>query len=178
MGYRHAPTMNRSRPSVMGFQLRQVIESDLHAFFEHQREPEANGMAAFPAREKDAFLAHWANILADETVLVMAIAVDGNVAGNILSWEKDSKRLVGYWIGREYWGKGIATRALSEYLRLVKDRPLYAHVAKRNVASIRVLEKCGFTICDRETESLGEPPDGIEEFVFKLTTFGSSGDNS
>ena len=65
----------------------------------------------------------------------------------------------------------MATRALAAYLQIVKDRPLHAHVAKHNVASIRVLEKCGFAICAEETRSLGEPVDGIEEFVFSLNTY-------
>ena len=69
-----------------------------------------------------------------------------------MSFEKSGEREVGYWIGREYWGKGVATRAVSTFLGHVKTRPLYAHVAKDNIASIRVLEKCGFKISGEEIE--------------------------
>ncbi len=124
--------------------LRHVIESDLPIFFEQQLDPDATRMAAFPSRDREAFMAHWAKIMRDETNTLMTILFDGQVAGNIVSWQQDDKREVGYWLGKEYWGKGIATRALAEFLNHVTQRPLYAHVAKHNLASIRVLEKCGF----------------------------------
>src|SRR5688572_8276078 len=107
-------------------------------------------MAAFPARDRAALDAHWAtNILGNPAAVKQTILVDGQVAGNIGSWPQDGVRLVGYWIGKEYWGKGVATRALAAFLKIVTERPLYAHVARHNVASIRVLEKCRF---NRERE--------------------------
>lgn len=138
--------------------LREVIEADLPILFEQQWDPEANAMANFPARDRDAFMAHWTKILADETLPVRAILFGPEVAGNIVSWEQDGRRLVGYWIGKAYWGRGIATQAMSEFLKVVTSRPLYAHVAKHNVGSIRVLEKSGFTLC----------ADEVGDLVFKL----------
>jgi RimJ/RimL family protein N-acetyltransferase len=140
--------------STSGVALRDVIESDLPILFEHQRDPDANRMAAFPARDREAFTAHWAKILSDDTVMARTILFDGHVAGNIGSFEQSGERLVGYWIGRELWGRGIATKALEGFLRQDTTRPLYAHVAKDNVASIRVLEKCGFTVCGHATEEV------------------------
>jgi RimJ/RimL family protein N-acetyltransferase len=153
---------------AMDVVLREVTEEDLPIFFEHQRDPEANRMAAFPARDPDAFTAHWAKILADERNITRAVIADGKVAGNIGSWEQSGQRLVGYWIGREFWGRGVATLALSAFLSEVATRPLYAHVVTTNVASIRVLEKCGFTISAEDTASLEEPEDGVVEVVMKL----------
>ena len=124
--------------------LRDVIQTDLPVFFEHQREPEANEMAAFPARELDAFTAHWEKILRDDALIAKTVLADGRVAGNIGSWEEHGRREIGYWIGKEFWGRGVATTALRLFLDLVTTRPLYAFAAKHNVASIRVLEKCGF----------------------------------
>ena len=137
--------------------LRNVVESDLPIFFEQQLDPVANQMAAFPARDREAFMAHWAKILADESNILKTILYGDQVAGNIVSWEQPdegSEQEVGYWLGREYWGKGIATRALSLFLEQVTARPLYAYVAKHNLASIRVLEKCGFTITSEEAEEV------------------------
>jgi RimJ/RimL family protein N-acetyltransferase len=137
--------------------LRDVIASDLPAFFEQQLDPVANQMAAFPARDREAFMAHWAKILTDEANILKTILYGDQVAGNIVSWEQPdegSEREVGYWLGREYWGKGIATRALSLFLEQVTARPLYAYVAKHNLASIRVLQKCGFTITSEEAEEV------------------------
>jgi RimJ/RimL family protein N-acetyltransferase len=62
-----------------------------------------------------------------------------------VSWNSHGQREIGYWIDRAYWGRGVATAALSTFLRLEQTRPLYAGVAKHNAASLRVLQKCGFT---------------------------------
>jgi RimJ/RimL family protein N-acetyltransferase len=140
--------------------LRDVADGDLPVFFEHQRDPVANRVAEFQARGREAFAAHWAKILADENVTKKTVLFDGRVAGNVVSFERDGEREVGYWIEREYWGKGVATEALSRFLGQVEvRRPLYAAVAKRNVASVRVLEKCGFS-------AAGEGEDG--GYVMKL----------
>jgi RimJ/RimL family protein N-acetyltransferase len=124
--------------------LRDVLESDLPVFFEHQSDPEATAMADFPARDREAFDAHWERLLADPSLYKKTIVFEGQVAGNIGSWVQDGRRLVGYWIGKEFWGKGLATQALGELIEELDTRPLYAYVAKANIGSIRVLEKCGF----------------------------------
>jgi RimJ/RimL family protein N-acetyltransferase len=142
--------------------LRDVRADDLDAFFEHQREPEANEMAIFPARDRASFDAHWQRILADESLVKKTIVHEGKVAGNVGCWEQDGQRLVGYWVGREFWGKGLATRALAEFVEEVTARPLHAWVATSNLGSIRVLEKCGFvTIGSRTTD--------VEELLFELS---------
>ena len=133
--------------------LRDVIESDLPIFFEHQLDEEAVKTAAFPSRDSDSFMAHWAKIRRDEKNILRTILFDGQVAGNIVSWEQDSEQWVGYWIGKAYWGRGVGTAALRVFLEQVKTRPLYAYVAKHNIGSIRVLEKCGFV---RVSEAEGE----------------------
>ncbi len=115
-------------------------------------------MVAFTPRDQAAFDAHWAKILADETGLIRTIVLASagsadsasgeHVAGNIVSWNSDGKRELGYWIDRAYWGRGVATAALSAFLRLERTRPLFAGVARHNAGSLRVLEKCGFTLCE------------------------------
>lgn len=149
-------------------QLRDVAESDLPIFFEQQLDPEATQMASFPSRNREAFLAHWSKIMADDSVVLKTILFNGNVAGNMVCFEQLGEREVGYWLGREYWGKGIATRALKQFLKEIETRPLYAHVAKQNVASRRVLEKCGFTISGEDrffSQILGND---IEEYILIL----------
>lgn len=102
-------------------------------------------MAGFPPRDRDAFITHWkTKILDDGTVIAKTVMADEHVAGNVVSFEHDGRREVGYWIGKEFWGRGIATRALTIFLGLDSTRPLYAGVARHNVASIRVLDRCGF----------------------------------
>lgn len=148
-------------------QLRNVTESDLPILFEQQLDPEATAMAAFPSRDRESFMKHWTKIMADESVILKTILFEGQVAGSIVSWEMLGEREVGYWIGKEFWGKGVATKALAEYVETVKTRPLFAHVAKHNVRSQRVLEKCGFKVIgeDKYTNPAGAE---VEEFILKL----------
>ena len=55
---------------------------------------------------------------------------------------------IGYWIGEDYWGRGIATRALEMMTAEAFDhfhfKKLYAPVLAPNTRSIRVLEKAGY----------------------------------
>jgi RimJ/RimL family protein N-acetyltransferase len=147
--------------------LRDAQQSDLPVFFEHQLDPEATRMAAFPARPREEFMAHWAKIMAEETTFLKTILFHGNVAGNIVSWNQSGMVNVGFWLGKEYWGKRIASTALAEFLGHVRARPLYAHVAKHNIASLRVLEKCGFTITGEGKFAVAGGEEG-EEFILSL----------
>ena len=122
-------------------------------------------MAVFPPREYDAFMAHWrTKVLGNPHGLKRTIVVDDCVAGNVVSWDADGRRLVGYWIGRDHWGRGIATAALSEFLSEKRTRPLCAYVAVRNHGSIRVLQKCGF----RQIGGVHVEAEGAEELLFQL----------
>jgi RimJ/RimL family protein N-acetyltransferase len=153
--------INRASVRAVDGVLRDVVESDLDTFFEHQCDPVANEMAIFPARDRESFDAHWGRILADDSVTNKTIVLEGEVAGNIACWRQEGRRFVGYWIGREFWGKGLATRALRELTVELSDRPLYAWVASSNVGSIRVLEKCGFI-------RVGSRTTDVEELLYEL----------
>jgi len=149
-------------------QLRNVTEADLLIFYEQQLDPEAIQMAAFPARSRDAFMAHWTRTVTDTSVQIKTILFNGEIAGNIVCFDQLGEREVGYWLGKDYWGKGIATQALEEFLREIETRPLYAHVAKHNIGSKRVLEKCGFTIVGEDrffSEIFGR---NIDEYILIL----------
>lgn len=149
--------------------LRAVQSADLPTLFEYQLDPEAVRLAAFPSRQREAFMAHWADILANPANAARTIVHDGSVAGNIGAWTDagTGERLVGYWIGRGYWGRGIASAALAQFLDYEKARPLTARVVRHNPASLRVLQKCGFVVIgeDRFTGRDGQP---VEEFVLRL----------
>lgn len=148
--------------------LRDVSEGDLDAFYEHQLDPEATQMALFPARDRTSFEAHWQRLLADDAVTKKTIVCEGEVAGNIGCWEMDGRRLVGYWLGREFWGKGLATQALAELVEEVTARPLHAWVATSNVGSIRVLQKCGFVVVGSQTEVDEKLGQQVEELLLEL----------
>ena len=148
--------------------LRDVIDSDLPILFEHQRDPEAVQMAAFPSRDHEAFMTHWAKLRRKPSNIIRTIVGDGQVTGNIGSWIAQNRRLIGYWIGREFWGRCVATAALAAFVAGLKERPLNAFVATHNDASIRVLEKCQFVPSPEHDPSIaGE--DGVHEILYMLS---------
>ena len=152
--------------------LRPPAESDVAVFFAHQLDPEANRMAAFSARDpkdREGFVARWARLGTDPNVLVRAIEHEGAPAGYVASFLRGEDREVSYWLGRAHWGKGIATAALAELLREETRRPLFARAAADNVASLRVLEKCGFVALRRERAFANARGAEIEEIVLRLT---------
>jgi RimJ/RimL family protein N-acetyltransferase len=130
--------------------LRPVEPADLPIFFAHQRDPAGIAMAGVGGRDRAAFDEHWSRIMADDTTLIRTIVVDGKVAGHALSFEREGRREVGYWIGRDHWGRGVATAALVAFLGEDTTRPLHAGVLPANLGSLRVLEKCGFVACGEE----------------------------
>ena len=145
--------------------LRPVAEDDLEVFYQQQADPEASAMAVFPIREREVLFENWRRNLARADAVNRTILVDGAVAGHVVSWESDERRLVGYWLGREFWGRGVATAAVAALLEEIPVRPLFAYVATSNIGSIRVLEKNGFVRTTEEPE-VGE--DGVGEWLFRL----------
>ena len=151
--------------------LRDVRDEDLDVLFEQWADPVAARMAAFTGpdhMDRDAFEGRWSRIRADETNLSRAIVVDGEVVGTIGSWGRPGEREVTYWIGRPHWGRGIATCALAAFLTVEPSRPLDGRVAADNVASRRVLEKCGFRVVGTERGFAGARAAEIEELVLRL----------
>ena len=160
--------MTGVRKVTAAVSLRRVEDEDIEVFFEHQADPQAVEMAAFPARDREQVAAHWAKLRGDETLWTRTIVAGGVVAGNIGSWPDSGQQLLGYWIGREFWGRGIASEALTLMMDDLSVRPLYAHVVAHNVGSIRVLEKCGFRRDLTEEAKVPASDDGIEELIYVL----------
>lgn len=151
--------------------LRPVQTGDLEIFFQQQLDETANHMAAFTSKnpaDRDAFLGRWEKILSDKGILARTIVVNGNVAGNISShgWFGDLE--VGYWLGREFWGQGIASQALQAFLEEQTTRPIFARAAADNLASLKVLQKCGFVIFAEETSFAEARGTEIKEFILRL----------
>ncbi len=154
--------------------LRDVMEGDLSSLFAHQADPDACRMAAFKPRDLGAFMSHWSKILTDVTVTKRTVLVGREVAGTVMSFERSGEHHIGYWFGREYWGKGVATTALREFLRVDRRRPLHAHVATQNRASIRVLEKCGFVVSRHDRPPADERNEEVDEVIMVLLEHGET----
>src|SRR5216117_4139657 len=98
------------RSDQMTVTLREVIQEDLPIFFEHQLDAEATRMAAFPSRDRDAFMAHWARIMSNDTGILNTILADDTVAGNVVYWEAAGEPNIGYCSARHIGGRGLLVR--------------------------------------------------------------------
>ncbi len=139
--------------SAMNIYLKDVSEQDLSLLFEFQNDPIANNMADVPAREQAAFYRHWQqNIFANDQAIAIGIWHDNVLVGHLVSWINDELatenepevRLIGYWIGRKYWGQGIATQALKLFLQQYITSPVYAYIDTQNQGSLKVAQANGF----------------------------------
>lgn len=148
--------------------LRPVHLGDLDAMCLQQADVEANRMAVTNPRDAASFAAHWAAVIRDPTVTARAILADDVLVGEISCFEREGLPFVGYWIAREHWGRGVASRALALLLGEVTIRPLHARVARTNVASLRVLQRCGFAITGYEMSAATERFPACEEVVHVL----------
>ena len=162
--------MSKSTP-FSHLQLRPVMTSDLSIFFAQQQDAEARHMAAFTSKDphdEAAFMTHWDKILADSDILIRTILFNEQVAGYVLThgWFGDLD--VTYWLGKAFWGKGLATQALTAFLQEQTIRPLAARVAHDNIASRRVLQKCGFVIAGTDRGFAQARGEEIEEIILTL----------
>src|SRR2546426_3196972 len=127
--------------------LREVIQEDLPIFFEHQLDAEATRMAAFPSRDRDAFMAHWARIMSketNETGILNTILADDTVAGNVVYWEAAGEPNIGYWVRQTHLGEGVASAGLAPFFTKKEARPRFPHVGKHKFSFVIVFQKIRF----------------------------------
>jgi RimJ/RimL family protein N-acetyltransferase len=125
--------------------IRDVVESDVPFFYKFQSDPDAAAMAMFAPRDLDAVEQRWRVIMADDQITAQTIVVGGKVAGCVMAWTAEAgHREIGYWLGRQFWGRGLATASVAEFIAVDRHRPLEARVPLANLGSARVLEKNGF----------------------------------
>ncbi len=125
----------------------------------------------YPYTEKDA--EWWINEGCKEAI-TRVIAVDGQLAGAVSarreSFEHSYSAEIGYWLGEEFWGRGIASVALTaltnEVLTSTDLVRLYARVFSPNKASGRVLEKCGYSLEARLQKHIYKNGEFMDELVY------------
>jgi RimJ/RimL family protein N-acetyltransferase len=106
----------------------------------------------FPHPYTQADAEQWIAFATQETQTHFAIEVQGEATGGIgLELGSDINRRsaeIGYWLGEDFWGKGITTaavRALTSYgFEAFNLTRIFAVPFANSAASIRVLEKCGY----------------------------------
>jgi RimJ/RimL family protein N-acetyltransferase len=149
--------------------LRNVEPDDLPQIYQMQLDPESNRLAATIPQSAEAFEANWAKALRNPSRTTKAILLGEALVGYTVCFGSDGQTHVGYWVSREHWGEGIASRALQLLLLEVPTRPLYAHVATSNAASLRVLQKCGFVVERVQVSPASDRYAECEEAVLVLT---------
>ena len=155
--------------SFKNITLRAVAPADVEIFFQQQLDPEAVRLAAFVnPRDRAAFGAHWEKILKSPENTNRTILADGQVAGSVSCYPYEGNPEVTYWIGREFWGRGIATEALKQMLQLITVRPVTARAAEGNHGSLKVLQKCGFKIIGKDHGFAHGRGQDTEEYLLRL----------
>lgn len=151
--------------------LRPTEEADLDTLFEFQLDKEGGYLAAFmPANpaDKPAYISKHRKLIADPAVNNQTIIMDKQIAGSIAKFVMEGDAEITYWIDKKYWGKGIATNALKNFLEIESMRPIFGRVAFDNYGSQKVLEKCGFVKVGSDRGFANARQEEIEEFIYKL----------
>ena len=151
--------------------LTETSVDDLNAFFQFQLDKEANYLAAFTSKDpndKTAYIEKYAKFLTDPTINMRTIKVKGVIVGSIAKFIMENEAEITYWIDRNFWGQGIATTALKDFLKIEKTRPIRGRVAFDNYGSQKVLEKCGFVKIGTDKGFANARQAEIEEYIYKL----------
>ena len=151
--------------------LRKTTITDLEHFFIFQLDKESNYLAAFTSKDptdKSAYLEKHTKFLNDRSIHSETVIVDNVIAGSIAKFEMEGKAEITYWMDRKFWGKGIATKALKDFLLIENARPLFGRVAFDNFASQKVLEKCGFVKIGIDKGFANARQAETEEFIYQL----------
>lgn len=152
--------------------LRPTEVSDLETLFQFQLDKEGAYLAAFMAKDhtdKSAYIDKYTKLLANPAVNNQTIILGNDIVGSIAKFMMEGDSEITYWIDRKFWGKGIATQALNEFLVIETSRPIFGRVAFDNLGSQRVLEKCGFVKVGTDKGFANARQSEIEEFIYKLT---------
>ncbi|WP_428742430.1 GNAT family N-acetyltransferase [Tenacibaculum sp.] len=152
-------------------QLRPTEISDLESLFQFQLDKEGGYLAAFMPQDptdKTTYINKHTKLLDNPTVNNQTIVLDNTIIGSIAKFVMEGDNEITYWIDRKFWGQGIATKALKEFLTIETNRPIFGRVAFDNFGSQKVLEKCGFTKVGSDKGFANARQREIEEFIYKL----------
>ena len=151
--------------------LRPTQVNDLETLFVFQLDEDANYLAAFTPEnpsDKAAYLQKWTRLLEDSKINIQTILSKDTIVGSITKFEMNGDAEITYWIGKDFWKKGIATHALKQFLEIETTRPIFGRVAFDNYGSKKVLEHCGFIHIGIEKGFANARQKEIEESIYKL----------
>ena len=157
--------------SNLDIKLRPTELADLDTLFQFQLDKEGGYLAAFMPKDptdKSAYIEKYTKLLCDSTVNNQTITIERTIVGSIAKFLMQDDAEITYWIDRKFWGLGIATKALTEFLSIETTRPIFGRVAFDNFGSQKVLEKCGFVKIGSDKGYANARKVEIEEFIYKL----------
>lgn len=144
---------------------------DLHTLFRFQTDKEAIHLAAFTPEDpndKAAYIEKYSKFLIDPTINMRTIRVGDEIVGSIARFFIDNDAEITYWIDRKFWGQGIATTALRDFLKTETTRPIRGRVAFDNYGSQKVLENNGFVRIGTGKGFANARQAEIEEYIYTL----------
>lgn len=147
-------------------------KDDLNYFFQFQLDGDASHLAAFTAKDshnKTAYIEKYTKFLSDPDKNLQTIKVNDEIAGSVSKFMMEGDAEITYWIDKRFWGQGVATTALKNFLEIEQTRPIYGRVAFDNYGSQRVLEKCGFVQVGKDKGFANARQAEIEEYIYKLS---------
>ncbi len=151
--------------------LTKTVKEDLYVLFEFQLNEEAIYLAAFTPKDptdKNAYIEKFTKHIADPNINMRTINFKDQIVGSIAKFVLEDEPEITYWIDRKFWGQGIATSALNEFLKMEQIRPIHGRVAFDNFGSQKVLEKCGFVKIGKDKGFANARQVEIEEYIYKL----------
>jgi RimJ/RimL family protein N-acetyltransferase len=157
--------------SNKNIQLTKTEKDDLHVLFQFQLNKEANYLAAFTAKDMNdeiAYIEKYTKFLTDPSINMKTLRVGNEIVGSIAKYVMENDAEITYWIDRKFWGQGIATSALKEFLTIEQTRPIYGRAAFDNYGSHKVLEKCRFIKIGMDKGFANARQTEIEEYIYKL----------
>ncbi len=151
--------------------LKPTTVEDLEHLFQFQLNEEAIYLAAFTPKDptnKAAYIEKYTKHLTDPTNNTQTIWLDDTIIGSIAKFIMFGDAEITYWIDRQYWGKGIASKTLQQFLDIERTRPVFGRVAFDNIGSQKVLQKAGFKRIGQDKGFANARQAEIEEFIYKL----------
>ena len=157
-------------------ELRGFLDRDIGSIAKHANNFNVSRYMAsrmpYPYTEDDA--KWWVEIGSKEQGLNRAIDLTSECIGVVGvrfgQFELQYSAEIGYWIAEEHWGKGIGTEAVSKMTDNVfsdtKIVRLTAPVFNPNKASMRVLEKCGYTLEAIRRKAVFKNDEFMDEHVY------------
>ncbi|MEO7047977.1 MAG: GNAT family N-acetyltransferase [Ferruginibacter sp.] len=151
--------------------LTKTVKNDLDILFQFQVDKEAGYLAAFMPEnpdDKTAYIEKYSKFLNEPTINMRTIKINDVIVGSISKFIMESNNEITYWIDKKYWGKGVGTTALQNFLNIESARPIFGRVAFDNLGSQKLLEKCGFVKIGTDKGFANARRAVIEEYIYKL----------